>query len=81
MVNERDLNFNPNVPTLKQVRERLGMTQDDFATELGLSRNTIGRYERGEHQRIALSVSQVKRLVELMKQAGMSIEDLPDNIS
>ena len=25
------MNFNPNVPTLKQVRERLGMTQEEFA--------------------------------------------------
>jgi DNA-binding XRE family transcriptional regulator len=80
IIDDQNPDFNPNVPTLKQVRERLGMTQEQFADALGLSRNTINRYERGIHQRIALSVGQIKRLVELMKQAGLSIEDLPDDI-
>src|SRR4028119_868974 len=80
MVNDKNSNFNPNVPTLKQVRERLGMTQEEFAQAVGLSRNTIGRYERGEHQRLTLSVAQIKRLVELVEQAGLSIKDLPDDI-
>ena len=80
IIDDQNPDFNPNVPTLKQVRERLGMTQEEFADALGLSRNTINRYERGIHQRIALSVGQIKRLVELMKQAGLSIEDLPDDI-
>jgi hypothetical protein len=30
MVNNQDSNFNPNVPTLKQVRDRLGMTQEQL---------------------------------------------------
>ncbi len=80
MVDDNNPNFNPNVPTLKQVRERLGMTQEEFAQAVGLSRNTIGRYERGEHQRLTLSVAQIKRLVELMEQAGISIKDIPDDI-
>jgi transcriptional regulator with XRE-family HTH domain len=80
MVDDKNQDFNPNVPTLKQVRERLEMTQEQFADALGLSRNTINRYERGIHQRIALSMGQIKRLVELMKQAGLSIEELPDDI-
>ncbi|MEP0835270.1 helix-turn-helix transcriptional regulator [Microcoleus sp. AS-A8] len=80
MVDDKNLNFNPNVPTWKQVRERLGMTQEEFAQAVGLSRNTIGRYERGEHHRLTLSASQIKRLVELMEQAGISIKDLPDDI-
>jgi DNA-binding XRE family transcriptional regulator len=80
MVDDQDQKFNPNVPTLKQVRERLGMTQEEFAKALDLSRATINRYERGLHQRLSLSVGQVKRLVELMKQAGLAIEDLPDDI-
>ncbi len=80
MVNNQDSNFNPNVPTLKQVRERLGLTQEQFADALGLSRHTINRYESGKHQRLQLSISQVRRLVELMEQAGMSILSLPEDI-
>ncbi|MBE9128604.1 helix-turn-helix transcriptional regulator [Coleofasciculus sp. LEGE 07092] len=80
MVNDKSQKFNPNVPTLKQVRERLGMTQEEFGKALGIARETINRYERGVHQQLKFSVSQVKRLVELMEEAGMSIKDLPDDI-
>lgn len=80
MVNHKNGNDNPNVPTFKEVRDRLGMSQDAFAKALGLSRKTIGRYERGEHKRIALSPGQIKKLVQLMESVGMSVDDLPDDI-
>ncbi|MCA1991926.1 MAG: helix-turn-helix transcriptional regulator [Coleofasciculus sp. S288] len=73
-------NSKPNVPTLKEVRERLGMTQEEFAKTLGLSRNTIGSYESGRHQKLQLSMAQVRKIFELMEQVGMSIEDLPSDI-
>ncbi len=79
MVNDPDWNSNPNLPTLKQVRERLGMTQEQFAHELGITGRTIRNYERGAHQ-LKLSLGQFKRLKELLEQAGMSIDDLPDDI-
>jgi DNA-binding XRE family transcriptional regulator len=56
------------------------MTQEQFANALGLSRHTINRYERGKHQRLQLSLTQVRKLVELMKQAGLPIEELPEDI-
>ena len=80
MVNNQDSNFNPNVPTLKQVRDRLGMTQEQFAKALGLSRHTINRYESGKHQRLQLSIAQVRKLVDLMEQAGLPIKELPEDI-
>lgn len=80
MVDNSDLNYNPNVPTLKQVRERLGMTQEQFADALDLSRSTVIRYEAGKHQKLQLSLSQVKKLVEIMRQAGLPIDELPDDI-
>ena len=80
MVNNQDSNFNPNVPTLKQVHDRLGITQEEFANALGLSRNTIGRYESGKHQRLQLSMAQVRKLVDLMEQAGLPIKELPEDI-
>ena len=80
MVEEKKLNFNPDVPTLKQVRERLGMTQEEFGQALGISGNTISRYERGVHQHIKFTIAQMKRLQELLEQAGLSIKDLPDEV-
>jgi hypothetical protein len=38
-----------------------------------------GSHERGEHK-LRLSLGQIKRLKELLEQAGMSIDDLPDDI-
>nr|WP_237671410.1 helix-turn-helix transcriptional regulator [Allocoleopsis franciscana] len=55
------------------------MTQKEFARELGTTPRTIGRHERGEHK-LRLTLGQIKRLKELLEQAGMSIDDLPDDI-
>ncbi len=79
MVNDTNWNSNPSLPTLRQVRERLNMTQEEFARELRTTTRTIGRHERGEHQ-LRLSLGQIKRLKELLEQAGLSIDDLPDDI-
>jgi DNA-binding XRE family transcriptional regulator len=80
MVNNQDSNFNPNVPTLKQVRDRLGMTQEEFAKVLGISRGTVISYESGKHRKLQLSMAQMKKLFELMKQAGLPIDELPEDI-
>jgi transcriptional regulator with XRE-family HTH domain len=79
--NEVQIDFNPDVPSLKQLRERLGLTQEEFGNALGIARNTISRYESGRHKQIKFSIAQVKRLVELMEQAGISVKDLPDDIN
>ncbi|CAA9299244.1 hypothetical protein AVDCRST_MAG92-4965 [uncultured Coleofasciculus sp.] len=79
-VDDQKQNFNLNVPTLKQVRERLGMTQEEFGQALGITRESISRYERGVHQRIKFTIAQMKRLQELLEKAGLSIKDLPDDV-
>ncbi len=80
MVNNQDSNFNPNVPTLKQVRDRLGMTQEEFGKALGISRGTVISYESGKHRKLQLSMAQMKKLFELMEQAGLPIKELPEDI-
>jgi DNA-binding XRE family transcriptional regulator len=79
MVNDTNSNSNPELATLKQLRERLGMTQEELATELGTTSRTIRRHETGERE-IRFSLPQIKRLIELMQRAGMSSDDLPDDI-
>lgn len=39
-----------NGPELKQRREELGLTQTTFADVIGITANTISRYERGSLQ-------------------------------
>ena len=80
MADDNKLNFNPDVPTLKQVREKLGMTQEDFGQALGISNNTISRYERGVHKNITFTLAQMKRLQDILEQAGMTLKDLLDDV-
>ncbi len=54
-------------------------TQEELARELGTTPRTIGHHERGEHK-LRLTLGQIKRLKELLAQAGMSLDDLPDDI-
>ena len=57
----------------------LGMTQEQIADCLGISRRTVIRHQAGERV-IKLNFAQIRRLKELLEQAGMSIDDLPADI-
>ncbi|MEQ8959603.1 MAG: helix-turn-helix transcriptional regulator [Coleofasciculus sp. C2-GNP5-27] len=80
MVDDKNSNSNPESATLKQLRQRLSMTQEELAQELGTTSRTIRRHETGERQ-IRFSLPQIKRLIELMQRAGMSADDLPDDMN
>ena len=80
MVNDQHSESNPELPILKKIRERLGMTQEQIADCLGISRRTVIRHEAGERV-IKLNFAQIRRLKELLEQAGLSIDDLPDDIN
>lgn len=80
MVDDKNSNSNPESATLKQLRQRLSMTQEELAQELGTTSRTIRRHETGERQ-IRFSLPQIKRLIELMQRAGMSADDLPDDVN
>ncbi|MCA2685410.1 MAG: helix-turn-helix transcriptional regulator [Microcystis sp. M038S2] len=64
---------------LKQIRQALGMSQRKFAEALGTYQKTIVRWENGETKAM-LSVAQIKALQKAMRQIGLDIEDLPDDL-
>lgn len=72
-INEKSLN-------LETIRQILGMTQEEFADALGISRRSVVRYENG-HREPTFNVSQMKKFVRLVKQAGFELEELPDSLS
>lgn len=39
--------------TLKQIRELKGYTQEEAAKEIGVSKDTLGNYERGKSYPVA----------------------------
>ena len=63
---------------MKKLRELLGdMSQQEFATRLGVSIVSISRWEN-ERRPMTLTLRQFKNLLKLMDEAGMSINELPD---
>ncbi|MEG4249059.1 helix-turn-helix transcriptional regulator [Microcoleus sp. Pol10D4] len=64
---------------LKKLREELEMSQEDLARELGVSSQTISRWELGKNVPM-FTVKQMKALEKLLASIGKSIGDLPDNL-
>ena len=59
---------------IKNIRVRLGMTQSEFAQQLGVSFATVNRWETG---RTSLTSSAFKKLDAFCKQAGLSLIRTP----
>ncbi len=64
---------------LKKLREEQEMSQEDLARELGVSSQTISRWELGKNVP-TFTVKQMKALEKLLASIGRSIGDLPDNL-
>lgn len=65
---------------LKAIREALGMSQQEFATQLGVAVASVSRWERGLSQ-MSLTVPQMKKFTKLLREINMTIEDIPDEDS
>lgn len=63
---------------LTQLRDDLGMSQEDFGRAIGVSVRTVSRWETGVNM-ASFTLPQLKALHRLLKSKGISIDDLPDN--
>ena len=79
MINDKPFKFKKDVSPLKQIRESLSLSREQFAVELGTTANTVYRWETGRHA-VSLTVSQVKKFRQLILRLGLDIDDLPDDI-
>ena len=64
-------------PTLKQLREQAGLSQEALSRLVGVSSKTISNWERGTNV-ASLTVPQMKALCEAL---NVSLHDLPDDFS
>lgn len=71
---------NKNMSAFKMLREKLEMSQSEFAQELEVTIATLSRWENGKHEP-ALNMRQIKSLNHLLTKARLSFYDLPDNVS
>lgn len=80
MLNDSDkFEIKSNSSAFLQIREFLKMSRRQFGEYIGANEDTIGNWERGTTTPW-LSIPQIKRLNKLLLQAGVTWDDLPDNV-
>ena len=62
---------------LKQIRDALDLSQEAFGREIGVSVQTVSRWETGRSEP-TFTVSQMKKFLRLINRLGWSADDLPD---
>ena len=60
-------------PLVREIRERLRLTQEKFAARLGVTFPTINRWENGKTRPSPLAVQQVKDLLREMGKDGTDL--------
>lgn len=61
---------------LRECRENRGITREELATRLGISRNTLGRWERGE--RWPRSLEMVYELANILEVSVLYFSDVDE---
>lgn len=65
---------------LKTIRKLLGgISQEEFARRIGVSVNTVNRWEKGKHP-ATLTIRQAKLLDQELRTIGLSLQDIPDTL-
>ncbi len=52
---------------IKQLREKMLLTQAEFAAKLGVSFETVNRWENGKHEPTMKAKRKIKRLIDTNK--------------
>jgi len=60
---------------IRELRTRLGLTQEKFAARLGVSFPTINRWENGRSIPSPLALQRIEQILREMKEAGRDLLD------
>jgi putative transcriptional regulator len=55
----------PIPPNIKAIREKLGMTQAEFAAKVGFSKSTISHFESSQKKRKTIPPRSLKLIVDI----------------
>lgn len=58
---------------IRQTRQRLGLTQTQFAAKLGVSFLSVNRWENGHHQPLPIALKQIEVLLQQMGSEGQDL--------
>jgi len=64
---------------LKVIREALDMSQQEFASYIGVSTTSVSRWERGASP-MTMTIKQTLKFMELLRRIGMTLDNLPDDM-
>jgi DNA-binding transcriptional regulator YiaG len=71
--------LDPQKNILKQIRQALGMTQEEFARAIKAHQVSVARWETSRSP--SLNIAQIKALEREMAKIGLSFADLPDDLN
>lgn len=81
MVKKRpDRELEGNESPLRNLRNELGMSQEEFGRYIGTTGRTISRWEAGDSV-ATFTVAQMKAFDRLLQSKGKTIQDLPDDFA
>lgn len=75
---KRTIKLNSHENAMKQIRMALNLTQKKFSLLIGISANSVERYENG-HRTPTLTLPQIKKLQVQLWRLGVDFCDLPDD--
>jgi transcriptional regulator with XRE-family HTH domain len=78
MIDPRIPKAQPGESPLKAIRERLGYSQQEFASKIGVAASTVSRWETGRTP-ATLTLPQIKALAREIREIGLTVENLPDD--
>lgn len=79
MIDPIDFNVEEGESPLKKIRELLGVSQEEFGRRIGVTGQTVSRWERGIWP-ATFTLAQIRALRREIKALGLDLDDIPDDL-
>lgn len=65
---------------IREIRLEIGLTQEQFASQLGVTCSTMNRWERGRSKPSPLAIQKIEQLLEQMSDTDLLVKYLADQL-